>query len=92
MDTKARELILPGDDEYDETIGSIYPFDWREFAWKNCGEFCFVVDSQSGLMRPASFEETDEYLYGGEYDELLDSNPDLENGFNESELVALGML
>lgn len=64
-------LILPGDEEYDLTIGSIMPFDWREYAYKNFGEIAFISDSQSGLLRPANKKETDEYLHGGEYQERM---------------------
>ena len=64
-------LILPGDEEYELTIGSIMPFDWKYQAYKNFGEFTFVADSQSGLLRTANKKETDEYLYGGEYEERM---------------------
>lgn len=67
------ELILPGDPEFDETLGIALPPGWEDYA-NHLGEACsFVVDPHSGLMRPASPEELDDYLYGGEYEERLNA-------------------
>ena len=63
-------LILPGDPGFEEVLGSHLPPGWQQFACKN-SEFCFVADSDTGLLRPATTNETTEYLEGGEYDERL---------------------
>lgn len=61
-----RLIILPGDKDY--YIDSFCP-DWKEKAWRNHGDFCLV--GRHGLIIPATFDETTEYLYGGEYEEEL---------------------
>ncbi|MBD1925760.1 hypothetical protein H6F74_05615 [Trichocoleus sp. FACHB-90] len=66
-------LVYPGDPDFESVLGSILPFDWREEAWKSCGDYCFVADSESGLLRTATPAETREYLEGGEYEERLAS-------------------
>ncbi|MBD1899263.1 hypothetical protein NDI44_08665 [Trichocoleus sp. DQ-A3] len=71
-------LIYPGDPEFEGILGTVLPLDWRKTAWQFCGDFNFIVDSQSGLMRVANFEETREYLEGGEYDERLNNIGDSE--------------
>ena len=30
-----------------------------------------MADAESGILRPVSWAETDEYLYGGEYQERM---------------------
>lgn len=68
---ESRLLILPCDPEYGETLGQNLPPGWLAVAEK-IGQACtFVVSPESGLMRPATPEELDEYLYGGEYESRL---------------------
>ena len=64
-------LILPGSLEYEETLGRSLPPDWQQRAFKAYGAFTFVADSETGLLRVADPDETDEYVYGGEYEERL---------------------
>lgn len=71
-------LIYPGDPEFEQILGTTLPLNWRESAWNSCGNFTFICDSQSGLMRTATFEETREYLEGGEYEERLETIGELE--------------
>ena len=63
-------LILPGNPLFDITLLTPRP-DWREKANADGNTYAFVVDADSGLTRPATSQELEEYLYGGEYDERL---------------------
>lgn len=73
-----RLLILPCDPEYSEALGQNLPPGWLAVAEK-IGQACtFVVSPETGLMRPATPAELDDYLYGGEYEKRLEQveNPD----------------
>jgi hypothetical protein len=71
-----RLLILPCDPEYSEALGQSLPPDWLAVAEK-IGQACaFVVSPESGLMRPATPAELDDYLYGGEYEKRLEQSGD----------------
>ena len=63
-------LIYPGDPEFDFILGISRPPDWEEFAFSN-PDFTFVADSATGILRPATTAQTDEYLLGGEFEERL---------------------
>lgn len=69
-------LILPGDPLFDWTLASHLPPDWRQVADHISQQCFFVASSDSGVLRPASNDELDEYLYGGEYDERLEGIAD----------------
>ena len=77
-------LILPGDPEFDCVLANAPPPNWRSFAWDNSGECVFVADSSTGILRPANWSDTDDYVLGGEYEERLasidedDAEPDLD--------------
>ncbi len=62
-------LILPGHPLFDLTLMCPRP-DWHETAAKD-NQYAFVAEPYSGLMRPATQDELEDYLYGGEYDERL---------------------
>jgi hypothetical protein len=64
-----KNIILPGDPEFDWTLITPPP-DWRQAAAKDPDGFAFVVES-CGLVRVATGDDLEEYLYGGEYDERL---------------------
>ncbi len=66
------KLILPGTPEFDFTLGTCVPPNWKEAAFSLFGEYTFVADSETGLLKIASFRDTDEYLYGGEYERRLE--------------------
>ncbi len=70
-------LILPGNPLFDITLLTPRP-DWREKANADGDTYAFVVDADSGLSRPATSQELEEYLYGGEYDERLGQIGELE--------------
>ena len=64
------KIILPGDPLFEETLLSPRP-DWQQVAARDTNTYAFVAEPGSGLMRPVTEQELDEYLYGGEYDERL---------------------
>ncbi|MFE4108565.1 hypothetical protein [Almyronema epifaneia] len=71
-------LILPGTPEYNLTLSTALPPDWVEAANRLAGEYYFVAEAESGLLRPASADELEEYIYGGEYEERLENSEQYE--------------
>ncbi|GAB4465525.1 MAG: hypothetical protein OHK0037_20370 [Elainellaceae cyanobacterium] len=71
-------LILPGDPEFSLTLATALPPDWRAVADRMGEACCFVASAGSGVLRPATPEEMDDYLYGGEYDDRLSELDDDE--------------
>lgn len=72
------DLILPGDPEYDFTLSTVIPPDWQISADQWNGDYGFVVDSETGLMRVEDSKGITEYLHSGEYDERLDQIDELD--------------
>lgn len=73
MMAQSSPLILPGHPLFTRTAETSIPPDWRAKA-ESMGQMPnFVVDPNTGLFRPATREELDEYLDGGEYDQRLDA-------------------
>lgn len=66
-------LILPGSLEFEETLATTLPPGWQDVAYQSSGEYGFVVDPETGMMRIANSRELTEYVEGGEYDERLNS-------------------
>jgi hypothetical protein len=64
-------LILPGDPEFDATLGRNLPPNWGAFASQNAGCCHFVARSGSGILEPVSEKDLQEYVEGGEYEERL---------------------
>jgi hypothetical protein len=61
-------LILPGTDLFDLTLATIPP----EWEWRDRGDqVSFVADVDSGLLRPVTPRDLEEYVLGGEYDQRL---------------------
>lgn len=71
-------LILPGDPEFDFTLATVLPTNWQEVAAYNSGDYGFVVDSQTGLLRVENSAGIREYVQGGEYDERLEQIDELD--------------
>jgi hypothetical protein len=71
-------LILPGNPIFDETLVTAKPPGWENYAAsKGDGEYvAFVADAGSGLLRPANWQELQEYSYGGELDALESARDD----------------
>jgi hypothetical protein len=81
-------LIFPGDPEFDLWMYRQLPPDWRAYSDKLSQQCFFVASVDSGLLRPASRDELDDYLYGGEYDERMDIIGDEDEGLDELECFA----
>lgn len=63
------KIILPGDPEFNFTLGTFIPFGWQNEIKSD--EFAFVM-STDGLLRVAkNHQEINEYVYGGEWDEVV---------------------
>ena len=62
-----KKIILPGDPEFDLTLGTSLPLDWNQHS----SEFAFVARAGSGILETVSMDELEDYLYGGEYDDRL---------------------
>lgn len=64
-------LFLPGDPEYEDTLATTLPFGWQEVAAYHGGDYGFVVDSETGLLRVEDSAGIRDYVEGGEYGERL---------------------
>lgn len=74
-------LILPGDPEFDQTLAMALPPNWQSLADQYGGDYGFVADSQTGMLRIENSLGIREYVNGGEYDERLewiDDDDDLD--------------
>lgn len=71
-------LLLPGDPDYEDTLATTLPFDWQEVAAYHGGDYGFVVDAETGLLRIENSASIQEYVEGGEYDERLAQIDELE--------------
>jgi hypothetical protein len=63
-------LILPGHPLFDLTLMAPRP-DWQQVAAQD-EQYAFVAEPGSGLMRPVTQSDLEDYLWGGEYDERLE--------------------
>lgn len=68
---EASPLILPGDPEFDYTLSTALPPDWQVLASNYGGDYGFVADVESGLLRIENTSGIREYVEGGEYDDRL---------------------
>jgi hypothetical protein len=64
-------LILPGDPLFDETLGASLPPGWEETAAQHGEQCAYVADHETGILRPASWDEMIDYMEGGEYEARL---------------------
>lgn len=72
MQYSSSPLILPGHPLFHRTTETAVPPEWRHQA-ESMGQLPnFVVDAETGLMRPATHEELMGYIYEGEYDQRLE--------------------
>ena len=66
-----KQLILPGTEEFNNTLAQ-FPPNWKEVAWRNCGEYAHIVRPNSGgLIETVPTSVAEEYYFSGEYDERL---------------------
>jgi hypothetical protein len=68
---QSRLIILPGDPEFDWTLATSIPPDWKDISRVDPDGFGFAAAPDSGIFRPLSSIDLEDYLYGGEYDERL---------------------
>ncbi|HEY9657736.1 MAG TPA: hypothetical protein V6C65_04665 [Allocoleopsis sp.] len=73
-------LILPGDPRFDFTLGTCLPGGWQQVQAQTNGEFVFVARSGSGLLEAVPWQEAEEYLEGGEYEQRLAEIGEGEDG------------
>lgn len=66
-------LILPGTLEYNLTLATPPP-DWRIKAFQSGENIAFAMDYNTNLFRPVTPDELQEYIEGGEYDEVCQDN------------------
>ena len=78
-------LLLPGDPEFEKTLGQTLPPDWQAKAEQFSGDFGFIAHAETGLLEAVPFSGLDEYVYGGEYDARL-SEIDFDSDFEEADL------
>jgi hypothetical protein len=69
-------LILPGHPLFDITLATPPP-DWKIKQQGVSDALNFVKDSSSGVFRTVSPKELDEYLWGGEYDEVIGEDEEI---------------
>jgi hypothetical protein len=67
----SRRIILPGDPEFDLTLGVNLPPNWGQVAHQTWGQTACIARADSGLLEAVSGNELIEYLEGGEYDQRL---------------------
>ena len=68
-------LILPGNPEFDLTLATPPP-DWKIKAYQSGESIAFAMDYNTNLFRPVTPNELQEYIEGGEYDEVYQDNCD----------------
>ncbi|AFY43666.1 hypothetical protein [Nostoc sp. PCC 7107] len=66
-------LILPGHPFFEDYLYSSFPPGWRDFAYHN-HDFAFVARAGSKVLEAVSAAEMEEYVYGGELDEVQDED------------------
>lgn len=83
-------IIIPENPKFQETLDNI-PFFFGKLQSESNEMLNLVVDSETRLMRTASEKEFTEYLWGGEYDQLLsdyeDEEQNLWNGYQEDSFI-----
>jgi hypothetical protein len=71
------DLILPGNPLFDLTLDTAIRPDASHYLNPSTGGL-YMIKSADGLMRPATLEELNDYLYGGEYDEVYEDDDNCE--------------
>lgn len=79
-------LILPGNPEFDSTLALNLPPNWQYEASNYGGDYGFVVDSDSGLLRVTNSIGIREYVEGGEYDARL-SQIESDDEYEDEEVI-----
>lgn len=63
-------ILTPDSPYFTETLNALIPQFWGQKLEHCGGHVVWAVRAGSGLMEPLSHAEADEYLYGGEYDQV----------------------
>ena len=71
-----RLIMLPGDPGFSETLLEPPP-DWTDTAGVTGDGCAFVEDINTGLLRPATPDQLEEYMYGGEGWDIIDRREEL---------------
>lgn len=73
-----RLILTPGDPGFYETL-----YGSRPPGWQQTSEFAaFIVrEDMGGVMVPASERDLDEYLGGGEHDEVMGEDDDMDESW-----------
>ncbi len=64
-------LILPGHPDFTPTLVQA-PFFWKELQREKSDYFVYAPDVESGVLKPLTPKEAEDYLLGGEADYLVD--------------------
>lgn len=64
-------ILTPEDPGFYETLHGSFPPGWRDNIGVDFAQ-SFVVKADTLCLTPVTQQELDEYLWGGEYDELED--------------------
>lgn len=63
-------IITPDHPDFYPILHSTLPFGWCERIDSNFSG-TFIVRAETGLLEPATTEDLQEYLWDGEYDEVV---------------------
>jgi hypothetical protein len=66
-------IMTPDHPDFGTILHSQLPPGWEKQFSGNVGG-TFIVRAETGLLEPASEAEIDEYLYGGEYEEVVNDD------------------
>lgn len=69
------DIILPGSYGFDLTLATLPP-NWGSVAAQTNGEFAMIAREGTGILEAVAWEEAMEYVWGGEYDEVLEAQMD----------------
>ncbi|MEB3281123.1 MAG: hypothetical protein VKK42_19580 [Lyngbya sp.] len=70
-------LILPGHPDFAPTLVQA-PFFWKELQRDKSDYFVYAPDVDSGVLKPLTPKEAEDYLLGGEADYLVDQQEELD--------------
>lgn len=68
-------IMTPNDPFFGEVLHSSYPPGWKGSVDSDFSQ-TFVCDASTGLLRPANYQDLEEYVLGGEYDEVVGEDED----------------
>lgn len=76
-----KSIILPGDPVFDYTLANALPPSWHSQTHDN--DCCaLVMDATTNLLRPATNSELEDYLEGGEYEQVSEEQYNKQLGWS----------